>query len=290
MPSIGVSTYSLFLKMSSLDAIRFAADNGFQGVEIYTSPYVFTPDGATEQDKKAIRGLGRKKGLSYSVHFAGGNDLANVDKFHLAESRRKLRKTIEFCREIDGGVVVIHPAQEPRMSVHKKHPLTEYPKYQLANLRVEALARFKESLNDGAVWAQRAGVLLGLENYSHVPNCLQTRYEDLVEWVTEVGNPALQITLDTGHANLEGGVQEALGVFGSRVVHVHLNDNNGKSSGHGELGTGTICWDAFEPFCRSFDGMLCIEILGFDDLEGSVLRSKAFMEKLLQRQSCGVNV
>ncbi len=290
MPSIGVSTYSLFLKMSTLDAIRFAAGEGFEGVEIYTSPYVFTPDGATEQDKKTIRSVGKKKGLSYSVHFAGGNDLANVDKFHLAESRRKLRKTIEFCHEIGGSVVVIHPAQEPRMSVHKKDPLTQYPKYQLAHLRADALARFKESLDDGAICAQRSDVLLGLENYSHVPNCLQTRYEDLVEWVTEIGNPALQITLDTGHANLEGGVQEALGIFGPRVVHVHLNDNNGKASGHGELGTGTIRWDALQPFCRSFDGMLCIEILGFGDLEGSVLRSKAFMEKLLQRDACRANV
>ncbi|HOG17859.1 MAG TPA: sugar phosphate isomerase/epimerase family protein [Syntrophales bacterium] len=290
MPIIGVSTYSLFLKMTSLEAIRFAAAEGFGGVEIYTSPYVFTPDGATEQDKKAIRSIGKKKGLSYAVHFAGGNDLANVDKFHLAESRRKLRKTIEFCHEIGGGVVVVHPAQEPRMSIHKKHPLTQYPKYTLPNLREDALARFKESLNDGAIWAKRADVLLGLENYSHVPNCLQTRYEDLVEWVTEIGNPALQITLDTGHANLEGGVREAIGIFGPRIVHVHLNDNNGKSSAHGELGAGTIRWDALRPFLRSFDGMLCIEILGFDDLEGSVLRSKAFMEKLLQRESCGANV
>ncbi len=289
MPTLGMSTYSLFLKMSPLDAITFAAEQGFQGVEIYTSPYVFAPDSATDQDKKSIRSIGEKRGLSYAVHFAGGNDLADVDKFHLAESRRKLRKTIEFCREIGGNVVVIHPAQEPRMSVHKQHALSQYPRYQLATLRDEALARFKESLNDGALCAQRAGVLLGLENYSHVPNCLQTRFEELVSWVSEIGNPALQITLDTGHANLEGGVREAIDIFGSHIVHVHLNDNDGKSSGHGELGTGTIHWDALRRFFRSFNGMLCMEILGFDDLEGSVLRSKAFMERLLQEDPRGSN-
>jgi len=272
----------LFLKMDTLDAIGFAAENGFQGVEIYTSPYSFTPDGATDRDKKAIRSIGKKNGIAYSVHFAGGNDLAVVGRFHLAENRRKLRKTIEFCGEVGGSVVVIHPPQLPRMSVHKHHPLTQYPKYQLARLRDEALARFKESLDDGAAWAHRSGILLGLENYSHVPNCLQTKYEDLVAWVSEVGNPALQITLDTGHANLEGGVEEALAVFDSRIVHVHLNDNDGKSSGHGELGTGTIRWEALRSFFRSFGGMLCIEILGFDDLEGSVLRSKAFLENLLR--------
>ena len=92
----------------------------------------------------------------------------------------------------------------------------------------------------------------------------------------------MQVTLDVGHANIEGSVERAIEVFGSRIKHVHLNDNNGKSSNHSELGLGTINWKSVAPFLKSFDGMLTIELFGFDDLEGAVLRSKAFLENLLR--------
>jgi sugar phosphate isomerase/epimerase len=190
-------------------------------------------------------------------------------------------ETIRICSSIGGRVVVVHPGQSPRLSVHKKNSLSRYPRFQSENLKKEARARFKESLADAARCGEELGVIIGLENFSHVGNCIQSNFEDIVEWVDDIASPALKVTLDTGHANLEGGVKKAIAVYGSRIAHVHVDDNDGRSSAHGELGSGTIDWHAIAPFLRSFDGMLSIEVLGFDDPEGAALRSKAFLEKLL---------
>lgn len=281
MPTISLSTYSLFLKMGYQQAMQFAIDHGFNGVEIWSNVFDFTPGVITQQEIESIREIADKNRISLAIHFCAGNDLGGINSGHLEESRRQLRETIRICSEIGGKVVIIHPAQEPRLSVHSKNSLNQYPNFHLETLKKDALVRFKDSLSDAADCAEEQGVVLGLENFSHVKGCIQSTYEELVEWVDEIGSPALKITLDMGHANLEGGVEKAVEIFNARIVHVHLNDNDAKSSAHGELGSGSIGWQATVPFIRSFDGMLSLELLGFGDLEGAVLRSKAFLEKLL---------
>lgn len=282
MPIIGLSTYSLFLKMGYRQAIEFAIDHGFTGVEIWSNVFDFAPGLVSEEEIDYIKGIAEENRLMLAIHFCGGNDLAGINKGHLEESRWQLRETIRICSRIGGSVVIVHPGQSPRLSVHNKNPLSRYPEFQLENLNKEALVRFKESLADAANCGEELDVNIGLENFSHVKGCIQSTYEELIEWVDEIGSPVLKITLDIGHANLEGGVEEAIEIFNNRIVHVHLNDNDAKSSAHGELGSGSIDWQAIVPFIRSFDGMLSLELLGFDDLEGAVLRSKAFVEGLLK--------
>ena len=284
MPIIALSTICLFLKMSYMEAMKFAVNNGFKGIEIWSNVFDFWPRTVTVKEIETIKGLARENHLSLAVHFCAGNNLANINKGHLEESRIQLKETIDFSREVGAGVVVIHPGMAPYMSVHDKNPLTRYPRFQLPNMKKDALVYFKESLSDAAHCAEKLNVVIGLENFAHAKNCIQSTFEDLAEWVDEIGSPSLGITLDTGHANLEGGVEEAIGVFGSRIVHVHLDDNDGKSSVHGELGSGTIDWKAITTFLKSFNGMLCLELLGFNDLEGAVLRSKAFLEDLLKEK------
>ena len=284
---ISLSTFSLFLKKNYLEAIQFAVDNGFRGVEIWSNVFDFAPGTVNGNDVAAIRTIAHNNHLSLAVHFIGDANLADINAGHLAESRRQLRETIRLCHDIGGEVVIIHPGIAAPLSVQKRHPLTQYPKFTLENIKKEALLRFKESLHDATSVAESFNVVIGLENFSHVRNCVQSTYAELVEWVDEINNPALKITLDIGHANLEGGVQEAIEIFGSRIVHIHLNDNDGQSSLHGNLGSGTIDWQAIAPFLATFDGMLSLELIGFDDPEGEVLGSKAFLEDLLIQKVVG---
>jgi sugar phosphate isomerase/epimerase len=268
--------------MGYRQAIEFAVANRFGGVEIWSNVFDFAPGLVSEEEIDYIKGIAEDNRLVLAIHFCAGNDLAGINKGHLEESRRQLRETIRICSRIGGSVVIIHPGQYPRLSVHNKNPLSRYLRFQLEKLKKEALVRFKESLADAANCGEELGVNIGLENFSHVKGCIQSTYEELIEWVDEIGSPALKITLDIGYANLEGGVEEAIETFNDRIVHVHLNDNDAKSSAHGELGSGSIDWQAILPFMRSFDGMFSLELLGFDDLEGAVLRSKAFVEGLLK--------
>jgi sugar phosphate isomerase/epimerase len=284
---IALSTYSLFLRKNYLEAIQFAVDYGFQGVEIWSNVFDFAPGMVKDGEVEAIRTIAQKNHLSLAVHFIGDANLADINKGHLAESRRQLKETIRLCHDIGGEVVIIHPGIAAPLSLQKRHPLTQYPKFTLENIKREALLRFKESLQAATVIAEKFNVIIGLENFSHVKNCVQSTYADLVEWVDEVNSPALKITLDLGHANLEGGVEKAIEIFGSRIVHIHLNDNDGQSSLHGKLGSGTIDWRAIAPFLASFDGMLSLELIGLDDPEGEVLGSKTFLEDLLSQKAVG---
>ena len=281
---IALSTYSLFLKKNYPEAIQFAVENGFQGVEIWSSVFDFAPGKIVEDDVAAIKAIAQENHLSLAVHVIGDANLADSNPGHLAESRRQLRETIRLCRDIGGAVVIIHPGIAAPLSIEKRHPLTQYPKFTLENIKKEALLNFKESLHDAASVAEDFGVVLGLENFSHVKNCVQSTFAELVEWVDEIDSPALKITLDIGHANLEGGVEKAIEIFGARIAHIHLNDNDGQSSLHGKLGSGTIDWHAIAPFLASFDGMLSLELIGFDDPEGEVLSSKTFLEELLAQE------
>ena len=284
---IGLSTYSLFLKKNYLESIQFAVDYGFQGVEIWSNVFDFAPGMVENGEIETIRTLAQKNHLSLAVHFIGDANLADSNKGHLAESRRQLTETVRLCHDIGGKVVIIHPGIVAPLSIQSRHPLSQYPKFTLENIKREALLRFKESLQTATAVAEKFNIVIGLENFSHVRNCLQSTYADLVEWVDEIGSPALKITLDLGHANLEGGVEKAIEAFGSRIVHMHLNDNDGQSSLHNKLGSGTIDWQGIAPFLASFDGMLSLELIGFDDPEGEVLDSKAFLEGLLTQKVIG---
>ena len=287
---IALSTYSLFLKKNYLEAIRFAADNGFEGVEIWSNVFDFAPGKVKKDDIAAIKAIAQENHLSLAVHFIGDANLADSNPGHLAESRRQLQETIRLCHGIGGKVVIIHPGIAAPLSIETRHPLTQYPKFTLEHIKKDALLNFKESLHDAASVAETYNVILGLENFSHVKNCVQSTYAELVAWVDEINSPALKITLDIGHANLEGGVKEAIEIFDSRIAHIHLNDNDGHSSLHGKLGSGTIDWHAIAPFLADFDGMLSLELIGFDDPEGEVLSSKAFLEELLAQQVVGDKV
>ena len=290
MPKISLSTWCLFLKMDYQQAMRFSVDHGFQGIEIWFGEFDFFPDTITKKDIHTIRSIARKKDIPLAIHVPLSNNLADINKGHLTESMHQLKVTIRLCHEAGAEILVIHPGMMPQMytgmvpeaPIYDRSSSTRYSQLTLTTLRRDAVTRFKKSLKDAVSFAENHNVMIALENCGHVGNCVQSRFEDLVEWVDEIDSPALQIALDVGHANLEGGVQKAIEVFGPRIKHVHLNDNNGTTSGHGELGTGTIDWNAITPFLKSFTGMLSLEILAFNDIEGAVLRSKSFLENLLK--------
>ncbi|HEV2322467.1 MAG TPA: sugar phosphate isomerase/epimerase family protein [Terracidiphilus sp.] len=54
------------------------------------------------------------------------------------------------------------------------------------------------------------------------------------------------ICLDLGHAHINPGIQEAIGVLGDRIVSLHVHDNHGAKDEHLWPGEGTIDWPAVD--------------------------------------------
>jgi sugar phosphate isomerase/epimerase len=105
------------------------------------------------------------------------------------------------------------------------------------------------ALEELAIFARQRGVEILLEN---TPNDLSTP-ERLVQF-NELTHLHLNYCLDTGHANLAGGVADSYRVMKSGIRSTHVHDNDGKVDAHLfplVAEGGTIDWPAAMALLRS---------------------------------------
>lgn len=82
---------------------------------------------------------------------------------------------------------------------------------------------------------------------------------------------AFGFVIDTGHANIAGGDQDQQRIFdavGSRMVSLHLNDNDGERDIHVAPGDGTVAWQPIADRLNTlgYDGCILWEV--FSSLGG----------------------
>jgi sugar phosphate isomerase/epimerase len=105
------------------------------------------------------------------------------------------------------------------------------------------------ALEELSLFARQRGVEVLLEN---IPNDLSSAKRLLqFEELTHIG---LDYAFDTGHANMNEGVETAFQLMKDRIRSTHLHDNDGKSDQHlfplGDEG-GTIDWKSTMQLLRS---------------------------------------
>ena len=86
------------------------------------------------------------------------------------------------------------------------------------------LAEKIQALKEIVEYDRRNSVAINLENLSETA-------EDFDPVINEV--PGLGLTLDVGHANLNGSINKSISIiekFGKLIRHVHLHDNRGGQS------------------------------------------------------------
>jgi len=101
------------------------------------------------------------------------------------------------------------------------------------------------------------------------------------------GHPALKITLDIGHANINNSrgqrYLEFIQTHGDRIGHVHLSDNRGSRDDHLPIGEGTINWRKVAQALRScgYDDTVTLEVFSENrsKLHKSLLKVKALFKK-----------
>ncbi|HJY85414.1 MAG TPA: sugar phosphate isomerase/epimerase family protein [Candidatus Acidoferrales bacterium] len=96
------------------------------------------------------------------------------------------------------------------------------------------------SLEPLEVFAKQRGVTIALEN---TPGELATP-ENLRHFIEETHLNDLRLCFDTGHAHMEGGVENSFQVMGELVVTTHVHDNHGERDEHLLPYEGNINWDA----------------------------------------------
>ncbi|WP_240910629.1 sugar phosphate isomerase/epimerase [Thermococcus sp. MV11] len=141
-----------------------------------------------------------------------------------------IRETLVLAAELDALVVTIHPGHCSPVSVRNRRKYLEI---------------HRESLRRIARWGEEYGVRIGVENMPRFPILDAQTCERLAE---VIGDVEIGITFDVGHLNTTtGNFSGFLERFGTRIIHLHLHDNSGKSDEHLAPGEGTVPWKTLVP-------------------------------------------
>ncbi|MEW5748126.1 MAG: sugar phosphate isomerase/epimerase family protein [Candidatus Thermoplasmatota archaeon] len=171
----------------------------------------------------------------------------------------EVKKVIATCRELEIGVVTVHPGFVNGIAFLD---------------RSRPLAVTRRSIQELAPFAEEHGVVMAVENLPANINATCTRTEDLL---SVVEGTTAGLCFDMGHANTAGEVDNMLRHV-ARFRNVHLHNNEGQWDQHNVIDEGTADLGKVASALRaSYSGNIVIEAT---DLSQGV-RSKAVLERLL---------
>lgn len=199
-----------------------------------------------KQRAKALKKLANDYGMEFSVHapFADIN-LASFNPSIRRAMLKRLEKSLRYASIIEAKVWVFHPGARTGLTYF-------YPDKEWKN-NLEA-AKYLLKI------AEKLDVKIAIENLPSPYPLLMRTVEDFARFYKEAPEE-IGITLDIGHANLNGQIELFLERFHDKIVHIHASDNDGKNDLHWGIGEGTIEW---KKICRKirevgFNGNIVVE-------------------------------
>jgi len=272
MLKIAMTSYAME-ESSCVEALRFAAEKGFDAFEVNIFFPAIDLDNWDWKEIEALKKISRAAKIEISVHAAFYElNMAAFSQGIRAESIRYINKSIDFCHELGGEVITVHPGKytydilpgasvdtDPLMKIQWEH-------------NIESLKRINAH-------AESKGVILCLENLGW--NYVARSFDDMVKIREEVGE-TLQFTLDIGHAraNSEDGVEDGFRVLGDHIRHIHISDNFGKEDDHLPLGEGNTNFSKFFHYLKDFPHIITLEIIPPDSDPSPILKSLEYFRKL----------
>lgn len=245
----GVSTSAAVSQGEGLETvIDRAADHGFDFVEIaMEGPQTRE---AVRSDAERIRGLLDDRGLGCVVHLPWvrmeiGSPFAAVRDAWTAV----LEQSIQTADRLGATKGVVHGTNTER----------SYP--TKADHVYESLDTLQEI-------GEAHDLELCAENVSATPMRVE-------EFPALFENTDVSMTLDTGHASVEGQDSASLAAFvadhADRVSHVHLHDNAGDSDDHLPLGMGRLDFEEILAPLRESDWDVTLSLETDTDPEMDIL-------------------
>lgn len=213
---IGFSTLALFMS-SFKDIFDVVVEDGFDIVEILCEgPYL--PRYLLENHDFEIF-----DSYDFDVFIHSPSiDLnhASMNQGIREETEKQIFETLDVARKMNAKVITIHPGLIHRIEKRTRDMAVEY-----------AL----ESIKKCSDYAKEIDIILSLENMPNKVNFLCNTPEEHKMFVEECECSA---TIDLGHANTTGRVEDFLKL--DNIAYYHLNDNDGVKDQHVALGEGTL--------------------------------------------------
>jgi D-psicose/D-tagatose/L-ribulose 3-epimerase len=175
-----------------------------------------------------------------------GRDPSHPDRNIQLAGISYLKHCIDATKQM-GGKIVAGPVYA---AVGRQWQQT--PAQRKADLRLCA-----ENLKVCAEHAEKQGVLIAMEPLNRFETSFINLTEQALELAEMVGSPALNLMMDTFHANIEEKhLGKAIEMAGRKLIHVHANEND-----RGIPGSGHVDWDEVSGALKTigFSGALVIE-------------------------------
>jgi sugar phosphate isomerase/epimerase len=190
-------------------------------------------DGTHDLDKQRITQLkeaAKSYNLTYSLHapFADVN-IASPIKTILNASLKRLTQSLANANAIDAKMWVFHPGQ--RTGIGQFYPGADFK-------------QMCQSIEQLYSKAEQYGLNIALENLPAKYWFLMNTPEEFQKMYKETNLP-IGITMDLGHANLEGQIQPFFNQLADKIVHIHASNNDGSEDQHFGVEDGNIDYDWF---------------------------------------------
>lgn len=235
---LGFTTLALFMEDHNL-IIEKAKQNGFEIIEILAEDPFYDKDNGEFKDC----------GLDIRMHAATVDiNIASINKGIRAESVRQMIYCGQYAEKIGANTITVHPGIIGR----NDPPLRKWA----LEMAVESVGEIMDNTN----------VEISVENMPVREKYLCNTVEE-IEMVQEATGCSL--TIDTGHGNTCGNLEEMLSL--KNISYCHLNDNNGIKDQHIPLGEGTLDLNLLKKIDTAI-----IELNNFDN----ILKSKKVIDNL----------
>jgi len=254
---LGISLVMNFSGVKTIsDFLQFAYEKELSIVELVAEPPFCHVSSLSPKARNGIKQEALDLGLELTIHatFSDVNIAAFNENIRLF-SLKIMKECIDFSQEIGSEIVTIHPG-ELSAAGHT------FPKEVINN----NYSSFKEL----AIYAEDKEIVIGYEN---MPIFTWTQFEEcyapepISQLINQINSKSLGITWDIGHSNTTEFSQiEFLNSFKSKLVNIHIHDNEGPREGwtdaHLEMGKGSIQWKSLldEIKKTNFDGSYILEL------------------------------
>lgn len=256
---LGCATMSYLFQFSLDEALGRLASVGFHDVELTTSPPHLWPRAMGEADRAAVRRLLDKHGLRVATinQRHHDNNLASINPGIREETIRQLKESIDLAADLDAPIAIIIPG--------KPTPLFSPPAEEIWRLAREAI---EQCVEHGA----RRGVVCAVEN---VGFSLCPLASDIERMAAEIDSEFCRVHYDVANGNMYEDPARAIRGLGSRLVSVHLSDNDGKVWTHSPVGRGNIDFAAVAGALLEigFSGASILEVMVHQDHDGAAKRA-----------------
>ncbi len=240
----------VYLNFPLREAVQRIASAGYDGIDIWSGrPHAYRQD-FTSDELTNLRVFIQEQGLTVSsfmpAFYRYPYDLSSTNDVVRQDSVAYMKECIDHAVTLASPIVLI----VPKRRIHG-HSIED------------AWERLTESIDEVCRYAQQYELMMGIEPANVYVTDMVNSAEDALRLVEALGHDNLGVVIDTGHVHLSHETaQDAVEKLGTRLLQVHVNDNDGQQQQNLVPGEGTFDFTGLIDVLRQvgFEGFLSAEL------------------------------